>query len=333
MPRVPIRGGRERLLATPPSNANFRFAAGRSTKKKSLKAKPKSPPFERNKTALNLRKLEGIVINLDRRTDRFASCEERLRQVCPKLRFSRFRASDGHTDVISADEVVHKWHTGRNIVYQKQRAIRKDWNDLDSYQEKELTLSAGERGCAQSHIRAWKASVEKEAPLLVLEDDAAPTAQFREILQHVLPTIPSDAHVLYLGYSQAAEWRRRVSEYLVESEYVWTTVAYIIWPAGARTLLDMLPVDQPVDNFMAQACAAGKLKSYCMRPKIVFPAEAWNQNSDIKHSDEVDSDIHHSDEFYPGLPGSLANVAPGQAVDSIFYMGDSDLSDASDNEF
>jgi GR25 family glycosyltransferase involved in LPS biosynthesis len=282
---------------------------------------------------LSLRKLEGIVINLDRRTDRWEGCQERLKQACPKLRFSRFRASDGRADVIGADEVVHKWHTGRNIPYQKQRAIRKGWNDLDSYQEKELELSAGERGCAQSHIRAWKACLEKGAPLLVLEDDAAPTEQFREILQRVLPTVPSDAHVLYLGYSQAAEWRRQVSEYLVESEYVWTTVAYIIWPAGAQLLLDMLPVDQPVDNFMALACAAGKLKSYCMKPKIVFPAEAWNQNSDISHSDEVDSDIHHSDEFYPGLPGSFAQAAAGQPMDSIYYMGDSDMSDPSDDEF
>jgi GR25 family glycosyltransferase involved in LPS biosynthesis len=175
--------------------------------------------------------------------------------------------------------------------------------------------------------------VEKGAPLLVLEDDAAPTAHFREILQRVLPTIPSDAHLLYLGYSQAAEWRRQVSEYLVESEYVWTTVAYIIWPAGARNLLEMLPVDQPVDNFMALACASRKLKSYCMKPKIVYPAEAWNQNSDISHSDEVDSDIHHSDEFYPGLPGPLARTATGQPVDSIYYMGDSDMSDTSADEF
>lgn len=212
-------------------------------------------------------------------------------------------------------------------MYQKLRATRKGWNDLDSYEEKVLELSPGERGCAMSHVCAWRCCLKKQTPLLVLEDDAAPTENFSDALERVLSNMPQDAQVLYLGYSQAAGWRRIVSEDLVEAEYVWTTVAYVIWPSGARVLLDLLPVDQPVDNFMAAACAAGHLKSYCMKPKIVFPAEAWNENSDIKHSDEVDSDIHHSDMFYPGLPGPAARQA-----NEIQYHGESD-SDLSDDEF
>jgi len=66
---------------------------------------------------------------------------------------------------------------------------------------------------------------------------------------------PEDAQCLYLGYSQAADWKREVSADVVESIYVWTTVAYIIWPAGARLLLNQLPVNQPVDNWMATLAA------------------------------------------------------------------------------
>jgi len=139
-----------------------------------------------------------------------------------------------------------------------------------------------------------------EKPLLVLEDDAAPVEKFTEILERALHALPRDAHVLYLGYSQAAEWRCEVSAEVVEAEYVWTTVGYIIWPAGARILLNRLPIDQPVDNWMAAACASGAIKSYCIKPKIIYQAEAWNVNSDVGHSDEVDSDIKHSDLFYPG---------------------------------
>merc|ERR1712048_310429 len=110
--------------------------------------------------------------------------------------------------------------------------------------------------------------------------------------------------MLYLGYSQAAAWRREISANLVESEYVWTTVGYIIWPAGARILLSKLPVNQPVDNWLAGICAVGDIKAYCVRPKIIRQADAWNVNSDVAHSDEhywgPDSDIHHSDEFYWG---------------------------------
>merc|ERR1719162_261316 len=105
-----------------------------------------------------------------------------------------------------------------------------------------------------------------------------------------MSSLPSDAHILYLGYSQAAEWRRELSPVLVESEYVWTTVGYIIWPAGARLLMSRLPIDGPVDNWLAQMCADGDLKAYCIRPKIIRQAEEWNVNSDVGHSDE------HSDE-------------------------------------
>jgi len=137
-----------------------------------------------------------------------------------------------------------------------------------------------------------------------LEDDAAPTPEFTEILCRALVSLPDDAHVLYLGYSQAADWRRQVTPDLVEAEYVWTTVAYIVWPAGARVMLSRLPIDQPVDNWMANLCSEGHLKSYCVRPKIVLQADAWNVNSDVGHSDEQywgpDSDIQHSDHLYWG---------------------------------
>lgn len=177
-----------------------------------------------------------------------------------------------------------------------------------------------------SHIRAWRLCLENasvaveaacasgasedqrrraaEQPLLVLEDDAAPTPEFVDRLQRAMEALPQDADVLYLGYSQAADWRREVTSELVESEYVWTTVGYIVWPAGARKLLSALPVDQPVDNFMATLNAEGDLKAYCVRPKIIRQSDAWNVNSDVGHSDEQywgpSSDILHSDAFYWG---------------------------------
>lgn len=253
-------------------------------------------------------------------------CNAKLAQHCPWLEHVRFRASDGKSDAISRDDVTFSWNTANNVRYQKLRATRKGWNDLDSYKVKDLEHSAGERGCSASHIRAWKHCLEHageaERPLLVLEDDAAPIENFTEILERALAALPRDAHVLYLGYSQAADWRREISPELVEAEYVWTTVGYIIWPAGARILLGRLPVDQPVDNWMAAACASGVLKSYCVRPKIIRQADAWNVNSDVGHSDEVDSDIKHSDPFYPGLPGD--------AMEGNFLFGAG--SDTSDDE-
>lgn len=168
-------------------------------------------------------------------------------------------------------------------------------------------------------------------PLLVLEDDATPTENFTEIFTQALQSLPSDAHILYLGYSQAAGWRREISKELVEAEYVWTTVGYVVWPSGARVLLDMLPVDQPVDNFMASACAAGHLRSYCVRPKVIHQADAWGVNSDVGHSDETNSDIKHSDEFYPGLQAFAGKPVDGFCAQrDLVFFGGSDTSDDSD---
>jgi len=278
--------------------------------------------------APGLQKLSSIVVNLDRRPDRLADCQKKLTQHCPWLDHERFRASDGKLDIIPETDVSLSWNTALNVQYQKSRATRKGWNDLDSYKVKDLDHSLGERGCSASHIRAWKyclnAAGNTDKPLLVLEDDAAPTENFTEVLERALVVLPQDAHILYLGYSQAAEWRREISADVVEAEYVWTTVGYIIWPAGARILLGRLPVDQPVDNWMATACAAGAVKSYCVRPKIIRQADDWNVNSDVGHSDEVDSDIKHSDPFYPGLRGDAVEG------DILFGTG-SDTSDDDDD--
>mmetsp|Transcript_109344 Transcript_109344/g.273900 ORF Transcript_109344/g.273900 Transcript_109344/m.273900 type:complete len:368 (+) Transcript_109344:76-1179(+) len=292
------------------------------------------------RTRVTLRDLQAIVINLERRPDRMDGCGRRLEASCPDLRFARFAATDGKVTSIRTSDVATSWHTARNVVYQKQRSIRKGWDDLDSYQERRLPLSAGERGCASSHIRAWQHCLElaggSERPLLVLEDDAAPTPEFSQSLTRALAALPSDASILYLGYSQAADWRREVSPDLVEAEYVWTTVGYIIWPAGARALLSQLPVTEPVDNWMAGLCADGQIKAYCIRPKIVLQADAWNVNSDVAHSDEhywgPNSDIQHSDyavqargEIPPGRDES--DVLAGS---SIFGLGDSDSEDSAE---
>jgi len=267
-------------------------------------------------------------------------CSERLQQHCPGLRFTRFDATDGRQVQIPLTDVGCSWNTARNVVYQKQRAIRKGWDDLDTYQVRQLDLSGGERGCASSHVQAWRHCLEQagdsDRPLLVLEDDAAPTPEFVQRLERAMAALPDDAHLLYLGYSQAADWRREISADLVESVYVWTTVAYIVWPAGARLLLSQLPVNEPVDNWMAGLAAEHDLKAYCVRPKIVLQADAWNVNSDISHSDEhywgPNSDIQHSDALYwgpehPEAKAALAAKDSQPLAGALFGDMDSDSED------
>lgn len=291
--------------------------------------------------SIELKDLETIIINLERRPDRLEGCVNRIMATCPELPHRLFKATDGRQTVIGEDEVTMSWNTARNVIFQRQRAVRKGWDDLDTYQVRTLDLSPGERGCSSSHIRAWRYCLEQagetEKPLLVLEDDAAPTPEFREILCRTLKALPSDADLLYLGYSQAADWKRELTPDLVESEYVWTTVGYIVWPVGARKLLSQLPVNEPVDNWMAALCSENHVKAYAVRPKIIRQEDAWNVNSDVHHSDEnywgPNSDIQHSDHLYWGPEDAKATQSKDEkaaAAGSCFWGIDSEDSEDSD---
>lgn len=175
-----------------------------------------------------LTQFRAVVINLDRRPDRMEACANSCSIQCPGLQYTRLPAADGRKEDIPLSEVGMSWYTGTNCVYQKMRSVRKGWNDLDNYVPRELRLSAGERGCSMSHIRAWRHCIELNRPLIVLEDDAMLMPDFTPVLSRALTALPADAQLLYLGYSQAAPWRRELSAELVESEYVWTTVVYCV---------------------------------------------------------------------------------------------------------
>lgn len=363
-PNVPMRsgtaGGLGRVAATSTSKMTKKIGQKRSwaateladaqrletstTRRKveeemAVPALPAVPVAETTEVSSELMNLETIIISLERRPDRLEGCLKRLQTECAELPCSLFKATDGRETIISEEEVSMNWNTARNVDFQRIRATRKGWNDLETYQVRQLDLSPGERGCSSSHIRAWRHCLESagdtDKPLLVLEDDAAPTPEFRAILCRALKALPSDADVLYLGYSQAADWRREITEDLVEAEYLWTTVGYIVWPKGARLLLSQLPVNEPVDNWMAGLCAENSIKAYAVRPKIVRQADAWNVNSDVHHSDEnywgPNSDIQHSDHLYWG-PEDAKVAKPGTEIasGSCFWGIDSEDSEDSD---
>ena len=73
-------------------------------------------------------------------------------------------------------------------------------------------------------------------------------------------------------------------------DFVWTTVGYVLWPAGARKLLKLRPVNAPVDNFIAVHLRAGRLGGFSVRPGVVRQAQTWNVGSDVPHSDDAAHD-------------------------------------------
>ena len=130
-----------------------------------------------------------------------------------------------------------------------------------------VRMTPGERGCAMSHMALWHglASGPDDAkPLLILEDDVELEAGFAEacenMVRHVEEAPPAERTVLgYLG-AYVLSWRAMkpvplgtTSHKLKEAAYLWQTSSYLVWPAAARMLLSKLPVDMPIDCFIARA--------------------------------------------------------------------------------
>jgi len=335
-----------------------------------------------------LASLKGLIVNLERRPDRWERAATMLQNETPWLDFEQFKASDGTQNPIPEDEVAATWSTRCNAHFadyyewvfdapgtpldgtqwkwacdapseDDEWRFTEDGDDEWSYihhagesrvrmgtlvkkatdetfkvrlrfaQEylepgKVQRMSGGERGCAHSHLRLWRAAAEREAPTLALEDDVQLVFDrsdgslgkmsgkiFTERLTRALELAPADFDVIYLGWSgwrdghyrrwkQSEEERAEKDNYFRRAEYVWTTVAYVISQAGAKKLLAAAtPLNQPVDNFMAWEASQGRLNSYVALDEGDDDG-TWAGGIVDQNDFQGDSDIKKSDGGHQG---------------------------------
>lgn len=271
-----------------------------------------------------LKQLKALLLGLERRPDRRQRCEEMLAKEVPWLQVEFFPATDGKAQPIPDDQVAQTWNTKNNSLYGSyEDLLDKDgklWHSKKDFEEQgvEYMFSPGERGCAHSHYRMWQRAAEASGPTLVLEDDVQLVFErsdgsktsgqtFMTRLElGMQEATKRAADVLYLGWAGYRDGNfkhmkakgGRKSNIMRKAEYVWTTVAYVIWPTGAKKLLAQAkPMNQPVDNFMAWECREGRLDSFVLLDEtdtddtysggIVTQVDFAN-DSDIKKSDGGD---------------------------------------------
>lgn len=250
-----------------------------------------------------------------------------LQAQVPWLEHEFFPATDGKEDVIPDSEVSKCWNTKNNSLYGSYEDVFEKDGTTILHSKKEFEdpgveylFSPGERGCAHSHYRMWQRAAAAEGPTLILEDDVQLTFKrtgggkasgktFTARLEKGMhEATKKGVEVLYLGWSGHRDGnyryhkaaRGKKNPVIRKSEYVWTTVAYVIWPQGAKKLLELAkPMDQPVDNFMAWQCREGHLNAWVLLDDgdtdetwaggIVTQAD-FQGDSDIKKSDGGDQD-------------------------------------------
>lgn len=175
--------------------------------------------------------LDGIiVINLDRRPDRWTAFQNDWQGILPWDRVIRLSASDGR---LIAGFGQAPWFRGR---------------------KRDLTW-AGRAGCTLSHARAMReAQARGWQRVLVLEDDAVPAVDggLPEIL------FQEDWDMLYLGASKAQNADGHRDPGIVTISGALDTHAYAVTAPVRDWLAEQLPTEATVWTWIAQEGAVDR---------------------------------------------------------------------------
>jgi len=191
---------------------------------------------------LDIRKCPTLVINLDRRADRW---NEFKKQPALKefTKLERFSAVDGSKlDVLNDNRISP--HTRMNI---SKKYRRSDYE----------INTAGAIGASFSHISCWKKLLESDAKhMVVFEDDTLVTKEYMKKIDELIPTLP-EWDMWLLG---THAWQFK-GEPLSKNSKWWSVKqftgahAYIISRQGAELLLkECFPIETHIEYYIT-ACA------------------------------------------------------------------------------
>lgn len=119
-------------------------------------------------------------------------------------------------------------------------------------------ITAGEVGCALSHISIWREAYHQGlSNVLILEEDF-------QILRPYSPNefeTSQDWTMIYLGRNKVFDDKRQVNEFLVQPDYSYTSHAYLLNREGMKRLIDQ--------NFQNHICAIDELlpATYTQHPR------------------------------------------------------------------
>lgn len=186
-----------------------------------------------------------VVINLDRDTARMAHMRRELDRA--SLHYERFSALRG--DALPA-EMARYFPIG-------------------------VGLSPGEIGCYASHLAIMQEVIrgERQAPLLVLEDDVGLPAGLDAALNELIAAAPATWDIVRLSYPTKLITRPiaalREGRNLVRYSRVPTTTgAYLISASGARKFLAERPRSVPVDHDLRRVWE-WNLDTYGVSPPLI----------------------------------------------------------------
>lgn len=144
----------------------------------------------------------------------------------------------GYADFLKRGIVMDRWDHGA-------------WNHGKS---KIVNINSSEIGCSLSHYTLWKRIVKNNIPItLVLEDDAINIQdQFISTISKEMEYLPKDWDVFLLGFwIHTGSPCKKINDHIYKVKQFAQTHSYLISLRGAKKLLNLLPIDMPVDTWMS----------------------------------------------------------------------------------
>ena len=214
--------------------------------------------------------LPVLVINLDRRPDRWAHIQKML-AMHGFSRVQRLSAVDGQK--LSEDEVSRVTSPEARSSLTRIR-----------YRHEELG-SVGAVGCYLSHVKVWQIIASSPEPYLVVEDDAVLLSSLMgfAVAQNPLAACQGYDMVL-LGYLllRSLDGKRSPQNSTNQDQIVpyrglfFGTQFYYLTPSGAQKLLERaLPIEVQVDSYMGQQMVEGHVVTGAH-----FPNLGWQRRAD-----------------------------------------------------
>jgi GR25 family glycosyltransferase involved in LPS biosynthesis len=206
----------------------------------------------------------ALVINLDKRTDRWKYVQKTVQKLGERL--ERISAVDGHAvklDSVRLDPVVHA-----TMQTKKRFSVL----HIDS---------RGALGCALSHRKAWQRVLELGTPTLILEDDAEPTEFAKRWIQAAKQAVQHDLwDLVLLGAHKPPSSRAAITtipSWTETGTQVTGSWAYVVSPRAANILL----ASTEVLTFQADTA----LHSAGLRVGFVeaFRQATFMQSPDVRH--------------------------------------------------